>query len=464
MRSVLMFIVPLLILNDVIISAQSIKWELLKKQQGNLTLAIHAIAVLGEKQCAVAAYEDVGESPRYFQYIETTKDGGETWHKTRLFPNFKSVNSLPSISSMKYIDEKTIIAVGDSGYIFRTSNAGNTWEIIQNKKYWQYNSVDFVDGKYGIAGGTFGVISITHDSGKTWQHFEKVSSTDFENVYALSQNYFIANTSFHCRQFMTKDLGKTWDSSIISNDCREVQGDSVRGDLTRQLFYTDENNGMFFGIRYPKLTNDYTLHYPIFGTTSDGGKTWDVKDDSTAFPNKIIGEPVFIRTHKLSPYIFAGQWGSEMIYTTNMGKSWQIDSSVLSVINYTDNRDLVFATPNLIYFIGVRWLLKGTIQATDVEDGPRGNPYLFIETNPVPSRNQLDMRIYGLYSINEQFTVRLYDIMGTMVRDYTLQARQRNNGYWTDVSDTINDLGSGVYIAVFETSSAQSTKRILVVP
>lgn len=464
MRSVLLSIVFLHSLSNVV-SAQRIQWELLKKKEGTLTFVIHAIAALGEKHCTIAAYEDVGVSPRYFQYIETTTNGGETWRKTRLFPNVSVVNRIPRISSMKYVDEKTIIAVGDSGYIFRTSNAGNTWDIIQNKKYWQYKSVDFVNGNYGIAGGTHGVISITQDSGRTWTNTENVSYTSFENVYALSPNYFIANSTYLCRQFMTKDLGKTWDSVNTLEDCSARKSLSpLLGDITQQLFYLDENNGIFFGTRYPEPTVDYYNYIPIFGITNDGGKTWDIQGDSTVFVCKAGEGPVFVRAHKQSPYIFAGQDATGMMFTTDKGISWQSDSSIHSIVDHGFNRDLVFATPNLIYYSGISWLLKGRLQTTGIEDGTVGNPYLWIETKPVPSHNHLSLTIYGLYSIKEDFTVRLYDIMGTMVRDYTVQAQRRNNGYWTDISDTIIDLAAGVYIAVFETRSAQCTRRILVSP
>lgn len=465
MFSSLSLVISLFFLSNVILFSQSIQWELLKKQQGDLTLAIQAVAAYGEKHCAFAAYEDEGQELRYFQYIQISSDGGGTWRKSRLFPNFRVVNRIPLISSMKFLNEKTIIAVGDSGYIFRTSNAGESWDVIQNKKYWKYNSVDFVDGKYGIAVGAYGIVSITQDSGKTWVNHEKVSIGMFESAQAIKPDYFVVNSAFLCRQFITTNLGETWDSLNTSEDCSQRKTDTAfHGDITRQLFYTDEKNGVFFGKRFPKLTTDYYLHVSLFGVTSDGGKTWDVQDDSTAFSFKIGEEPVFVRAHKQSPFIFAGQWPNGMMFTTDKGKSWQMDSSILSLVNHSDNRDLIFATPNQIYYIGVQWLLKGVIQPTRTEDGPVGNPYLFIESNPVPSHNHLSLKIYGLYSITEDFTVRLYDIMGTMVRDYTLQARQRNNGAWTDVSDTINDLGAGVYIVVFETRSAQCTRRVLVVP
>lgn len=63
-------------ISNTVIHSQPIQWELLKKQQGNLTLAIQAVAAYGEKHCAFAAYEYEGEDLRYFQYIQISSDGG----------------------------------------------------------------------------------------------------------------------------------------------------------------------------------------------------------------------------------------------------------------------------------------------------------------------------------------------------------------------------------------------------
>ena len=95
---------------------------------------------------ATSFYNNVGVafgSPNatFQQNFLKTTDGGYTWTKIRIVDQFGNPNpnsletTAHTFSATAMADSSTIYIVGDTGYIFRSTNGGNNWSIVSNNGY-----------------------------------------------------------------------------------------------------------------------------------------------------------------------------------------------------------------------------------------------------------------------------------------------------------------------------------------
>jgi photosystem II stability/assembly factor-like uncharacterized protein len=95
--------------------------------------------------------------------VLTTDDGGLTWRRLsekRVYGN-----------AVRFLDENTGYIVGQNGALHRTSDGGETWELvdslgIEDKPH--FSEIEFVDSLYGWIVGENGTILHTSNAGETW--------------------------------------------------------------------------------------------------------------------------------------------------------------------------------------------------------------------------------------------------------------------------------------------------------
>jgi photosystem II stability/assembly factor-like uncharacterized protein len=114
-----------------------------------------------------------------FPYIIKTIDGGATWSE------FSSELSF-SLLSVSFPDNNTGYAVGTDGYgtngiIFKTTDAGTTWDTLLTTN--ALNSIYFTDVNSGYAVGNYGKIIKTIDGGGSW--ITQTSGTLWSNLYSV---------------------------------------------------------------------------------------------------------------------------------------------------------------------------------------------------------------------------------------------------------------------------------------
>ena len=106
-----------------------------------------------------------------------TEDGGQHW--TRNAPALAALDSLAlagpgkvpgggtSFRAAALAAPGTIVAVGETGAIARSTDGGASWHLIDGRAEDGFQSVAFADARNGFAVGTDGVLR-THDGGATW--------------------------------------------------------------------------------------------------------------------------------------------------------------------------------------------------------------------------------------------------------------------------------------------------------
>jgi photosystem II stability/assembly factor-like uncharacterized protein len=104
--------------------------------------------------------------------VYATRNGGAKW-RLCLLPSFAA--KFKFYRDIDYPAANTGWAVGDSGRIVRTTNAGASWRRQRAKTTASLLAVDFIDPQQGFIVGAGGLILRTVDGGEHWVHLSSGS-------------------------------------------------------------------------------------------------------------------------------------------------------------------------------------------------------------------------------------------------------------------------------------------------
>ncbi|MDX9786245.1 MAG: YCF48-related protein [Desulfobacterales bacterium] len=172
-----------------------------------------------------------------------TQDAGLTWERMR-------IGADQSLFGVVFLSETRGIIVGQEGLVMATDDAGKTWEKVNTPADQALLTLDFYDDRHGMAAGDWGKIIATNDGGKTWRN---VSLEEDILLYCIKltgpEEAWMATEMG--RIYHTTDGGKTWDKQALAY-----------GTLTA-IDFDNCGNGVAVGIEGLVLR------------TTDGGKTWE---------------------------------------------------------------------------------------------------------------------------------------------------------------------------------------------
>jgi len=103
----------------------------------------------------------------------------------------------------------TIIAVGERGAILRSTDSGQSWELLPSPTRATLTGISFADNNQGWIVGHDGVILATRDGGTTWTQQFNNPALSFLDVLALDPRHAVAIGAFGSF-FTTDDAGTTW--------------------------------------------------------------------------------------------------------------------------------------------------------------------------------------------------------------------------------------------------------------
>jgi photosystem II stability/assembly factor-like uncharacterized protein len=249
-----------------------------------------------------------------------TKDGGATWTiQKNDFPHTYDVFQSQYVQKIYSLDSLNIVAVGDSGLILRTMDAGETWVSQHVKENLNFFDVYLADSSTGIATGGAGLVSITTDAGKTW-HDQYTPGGFYESIgHAFDSMNFCAINAFDTLD-VTTDRGLTWTSSQIVLLRPNASSGWYRSILAAHFF--SRTHAIAVGIR-DSSGGEGALAF----VTEDGGATWEQTLDSVT---KAAGEFLCIDFAD-SLFGIGGTRNNYCYVTTDGGNSWQVDSVNLSI-------------------------------------------------------------------------------------------------------------------------------------
>lgn len=87
-----------------------------------------------------------------------------------------------NINAVTFSNSNTVVAVGDSGLILSSSNAGNSFTIVSSATMKHLNDVFFLDANNGLAVGDGGTILKTINAGISWSAITSNTSNDLMSI------------------------------------------------------------------------------------------------------------------------------------------------------------------------------------------------------------------------------------------------------------------------------------------
>lgn len=259
------------------------------------------------------------------------------------------------INDIYFIDENLGFAIGgnryDEGYIFKTTDRGQTWDRIQDSAInidtetglQTLNGINFYNDSIGQIVGHGGKILRTEDGGESWSMIINGSWASFTDIYMHSSRSATIISSGAYSDGAIFNATTEW----YTFDRKEVEF------AARSIHFIDPNIGFIAG-------------YGVVQKTTDGGNTYqilDLKNDyffDISFPTSNTG--------------YVCGWEGGVYKTENQGETWKTvnpSNKVFGARQHYENIDFINENQ------GVVCGYNGHILYTN--DG--GNSWQKLETN-----------------------------------------------------------------------------------
>jgi len=357
-----------------------------------------------------------------------TEDSGLSWQKM-ISPAQKHALYDVCLDDMGYA-----WAVGDSGTVIHSADAGIHWTLSNFSFQGQLRAVFFISPDSGwIAGsdlsvsGRQAVLFSTTDGGETWSEIKLYSHPGLNDIYFFDALNGIA-IGDHGLILGTEDGGINWNRRI----CPEESS-------LRSMHFADRNSGYAAG-------ND-----GVILKTDDSGRSWRIFSYAT--------DSDIISIHALSDQnIFAGT--DYLCFTRDGGLNWNE--------KYNRNskyfRSIYFLNPTTGWIVGDDGLiLKTTCSGIPVE----------IEPNPVrilPMQYELKQNYPNPFNAITTITfsvartspvmISIYDLQGREIRKLLDETKPAGSYHLTFDASA---LASGLYLYTIRTPYYNSCKKMVLV-
>lgn len=203
--------------------------------------------------------------------LVSTKDGGKSWHETKL-PIF--IHSM----YVDFMNEQIGYVAGDIGYydrdtdkrywgiaVFKTSDGGETWnECYSNNKPLNVFQVKVLDENVAFVVSNGEILFRTEDGGKTWKEVYTESNGTFSLAFAPDGTGWLVG--FKGNFLKSSDKGKTW-----------KEPDNIPQSFSKHNWWSIDLTKEGIGVA---VSEDSAI-----ALTKDGGKTWVDAEFSRKFSN-----------------------------------------------------------------------------------------------------------------------------------------------------------------------------------
>ena len=226
-----------------------------------------------------------------------------------------------SLNDAVFLDDTTLIVIGDDGVIMKSNDLGETWRKINGGAYSSLLKMQFLNSKTGYILGSYDLLLRTDDGGENWF---KIPLNNLGNPYSTNLYFQSPDTGFVvCEEgkiLKTVDGGRKWDYQQNGFD-----------DFTSVSFVND-TIGFICGASNTLLK------------TIDFGKTWEAIDMSSFGFNLRFMDVVF--TNDNDGYLLGS--GGEIIVTSDMGTTW----NKIATVGISWPINIYFVDENVGYVIG----------------------------------------------------------------------------------------------------------------
>lgn len=257
-------------------------------------------------------------------FILKTTDAGNTWSVIHTWTEF----FIPTDLALP--DEKTIYIMGSDGLLYKSENAGATWQQQMTNTAENLNGAFFLDAQTGFVVGDNQTILKTTNGGATWTSMASPAPVNIYSAWFKDHNtgFMVAadwKNEGRTVLLTTTDGGQNWQRRPIGTM-----------KYPRKIIFVNEHTAFILGL------------YGEILKTMDGGTQWEQTTISSSFYTDM-----FFTSEKTGYMV--GEYG-DISMTENGGTDW-------TSVNSGTNKDLFsifFTDVNTGYAVGK----NGTILKT----------------------------------------------------------------------------------------------------
>lgn len=337
-----------------------------------------------------------------------------------------------SLNAVEFIDENTGFAVGVSGFIIKTTDAGETWnqlplftsETLRNIKY-ENNAL------YGV--GSFGTCFKSTDGGENWIDMSIFMNGHFFDVEILNPEGYMVSDNSAQPFWKTTNGGITW------------TGYSLPSSISGKCLFAENERLCIFGI------NRTTLQRVILHST-DEGENWSsaylaaegMDQNGIDFSNTGTGF-CLAASHSLK---------TSKIFKTTNGIDWTLYKEVArEYYSMTCSGSYLYLTSD-----------SGTIYQEDLVVGisqySSEIPEIYSLSQNYPNPFNPETKINFSLPVSGLVLLTIYDITGREVEILVNEVLSIGNYTY---SFTASALTSGTYFYRLETENFVQTKTMMLI-
>jgi uncharacterized protein (TIGR02145 family) len=221
----------------------------------------------------------------------------QEWEWRNPLPQGNRINDVYAFSNSE------AIAVGATGLVMKTTNAGDNWTISKlETSEWLY-AVHFADANNGYIAHGDGNVSKTVDAGANWTLVTKPNSSAIYDIWAKSSMEVLC-LDYSGKIFKSTDGGSTWG---------EITNPGSGSTYLNDIYFFDGNLGFIVG------GNTSYSRSEIFKTT-DGGSTWNVISSPV---ESALTSVTFVDSNT---GFIVGEGGA-ILKTVDAGETWSLYSN-----------------------------------------------------------------------------------------------------------------------------------------
>lgn len=336
-----------------------------------------------------------------------TTDGGDSWNVVTI-----DATTPRYYKDVQFLDVNTGFVVSSSGYIYRTTNGGTSWEQSPYLYGWTTTegysgnaNLQFFDANTGYASRTsYNVVKITDFSNASgWTKLNSFSSSDYNNMhFSDTTNGWVVHDEVNgSNAYYTSDAGSTWNRDTIFADNKDIKA----------VFMIDSD----------------TIYATSAGSkvykSMDGGGSWS--ELNTTLSKWLYG------IHFASPkFGFAVGQQATIFAIDDYGKS--VSKATVNGTGETFN-DVFVLNENFAIAVGNQGVMvKFKAGGSSVSEIEKVEFNLF----PNPAKENITIKFDAS---NDYEKIEIIDMLGKTIK--TLITQTTNNQLIIDVSD----LNNGIY-------------------
>lgn len=383
--------------------------------------------------------------------ILRTRDAGGTWSKS-------SLGNI-TLRAVQFLDSTTgyVVGYGDSGgVILKTTDAGDNWDTITTKASGLCLAEHFMNKDTGLVVGYGHFIVKTTDGGKTWLDLSSVVGT---SIFINDIDFLNDSVGF----LAAGDCGPGFPCPPATDYLGQIKKTTDGGNTWSGFATFGSFSAVSFGSDSVGLASLSSWSY--FYRSGDGGTTWSIQR-TNLFPALYTGEIWrldFLSTDTGWAVGTPDSSGSAGLVasTVDGGRNWKVEDSITTGTLH----DIFFSNRRDAWVVGAKGAVLRRDGFTSVES-PHNIPAIFSLGQNYPNPFNPSTTITFQLSTTSQVTLKIYDLLGrgvkTLVDDVEETAGQ-HAVIWDGTGHDGRQVASGVYFYRLTTPNGSITNKAVLI-